>query len=905
MFDAELTGDVVLFSKRFWLFFAFVNVLILPVYSGQAQERIALVIGNSSYEFAGALPNPRNDAAAIGAALEDVGFEVTISTDLDQRQMQAAFRDFGLRAETAEVAVVYFAGHGIQVADSNYLLPTDAQLRRERDLIYEATPLSVVMAEVAQARQLGIVILDACRDNPLADNLRQSLGPVRSKMVGRGMARVEDVPADTLIAFSTRFNQVAYDGWTDTSPFTEALVRHLEEPGVELDLFFRKVRDTVLDLTADRQEPRTLDALGATPFYFRPPRSNQAPVIAKHEPMVVPLEGGAVPTFIKAPVDPDDDKLSIEIIGMPNFGTMEGPEGPVRFGEKLTVAQLTELKYRPAETRTGPAGAFVFVVRDGRGGVTAGRVPIEVVRSNKPPVVAALQTFAWPNVPLGIEKPTDPDGDALSIKVVALPERGRILDGERDIEVGDEFGVDALAGLMLAPDNGVAGDFVYEVADGQGGVAEAVFRFGSGGGTDLVVAELPTGSLSTSPGAADPDSDIERGLTEQQPASELESAVIVEMRRFGDTAGDDSAVDRDSGSETAVLAFLETTTASNIRNAPTAEGGWVTSVPGGTRLKLVEKVEGVNWFQIETTDGEEGFISGQLVRPVEAEPVPIIESQTVRIEDLLPSDGSNAEAGLPNEAESDVAALDLSSADSAAGQSEFTECPACPTMVAVPEGRFRMGSADGDAAQQPVRDVTVAKPFAIGKYEVTVRQWKACVDAGSCSRIGDLEVGDQERPMQNVSWADATAYVSWLSQETGYTYRLPSEAEWEYAARGGRSTRFWWGDSYDGNLANCSECGDDWDRKRPMPSGRYQANPFGLHDMNGGVSEWVADCWVADYRNAPSDASVRSASSCPRRVLRGGSWRSKLDDITSASRFRYDEQVRYYTNGFRVARELP
>ncbi|MDH3664864.1 MAG: caspase family protein, partial [Alphaproteobacteria bacterium] len=445
--------------------------MMWPAQSSNAQERIALIVGNSDYQYADMLPNPRNDAAALGEALEDVGFDVNVSIDLDQRGMQAALRDFGLKAETAEVALVYFAGHGIQVAENNYLLPVDAQLKRERDLIYEATPLNIVMAEVAQARQLGIVILDSCRNNPLAENLRQSLGPVRSKLIGLGMARVEDVPPDTLIAFSTRFNQLAYDGWDDLSPFTQALVKHLNEPGLELDLFFRKVRDSVMELTADRQEPRTLDALGATPFYFRAPKSNQPPVIAKLEPLVVTDDADSVALDIETPIDPDDDKLSIEIMGLPAFGSVESADGPVAFGDQLTVTQLRGLKYRPVEGKIGIAGTFLFVVRDGQGGVTAGRLTIDVVRSNKPPVVAETQDIVWPMIPIGVEKPIDPDGDELLITVVAVPTYGDIKDGNRTVEVGDELSMAALTGLMLDTSTGATGAFVYEVDDGQGGVA--------------------------------------------------------------------------------------------------------------------------------------------------------------------------------------------------------------------------------------------------------------------------------------------------------------------------------------------------------------------------------------------------------------------------------------------------
>ncbi len=870
-------------------------LLVWPGSSSLAQERIALIIGNSGYEYADVLPNPTNDATAIGAALEAVNFDVDVRTDLDQRDMQAALRDFGLKAETAEVAIVYFAGHGIQVADNNYILPVDAQLRRERDLIYEATPLDVLMAEVAQARQLGMVILDACRNNPLADNLRQSLGPVRSKLVGLGMARVEDVPPDTLVAFSTRFNQLAYDGWADLSPFTEALVKHIEEPGLELNLFFRKVRDSVMELTADRQEPRTMDALGATPFYFRPPKSNQVPVVAKQETLTVTDADGAVPMNIQRPVDPDDDRLSIEVMGLPTMGSVEGPEGAIAFGDQLTVDQLSALTYRPVEGEIGSAGAFLFVARDGQGGVTAGRLPVEVLRSNKAPVVAELQEIVWPMIPLGIEEPIDPDGDSLAITVVAIPTYGEIKDGDRTVVVGDELTIEALANLKLDPSDGAAGTFVYEVSDGLGGVTEGKVQLGRPLSGEVQTALAPRATQA------------ERSVTESTDAKSSTQASTPTATLPSSTQATVDADDAGQPTEQAPtrlddvqVAILETITGSNIRNGPSATAAWVAAVPNGTPLKFVNKAEGVDWYEIETPDGKQGFISGRLVRPIEGTSQP--EPTAVRRADPITPATIEPEPEGTNETE--VAALDIGSPEKIADLSTFKECDVCPTMVALPEGRFSMGSASGDSTQRPVRDVTIGQPFALGKFEVTVAEWKACAKGGGCRDIGDLEPGDTERPMQNVSWPDAQAFVTWLSNTTGRDYRLPSESEWEYAARAGKSTRFWWGDDVVTGLANCSECQDDWDRKQPSSVGVFDANPFGLHDMNGGVAEWVADCWSANYRGAPTDSSARASGNCPQRVLRGGSWRSKLGDITSSSRFRYDAQVRYYTNGFRVARDL-
>jgi formylglycine-generating enzyme required for sulfatase activity len=162
----------------------------------------------------------------------------------------------------------------------------------------------------------------------------------------------------------------------------------------------------------------------------------------------------------------------------------------------------------------------------------------------------------------------------------------------------------------------------------------------------------------------------------------------------------------------------------------------------------------------------------------------------------------------------------------------------------------------------------------------------------------------ESSPVHDVHWNEVQNYLKWLSRTTGKTYRLPTEAEWEYAARGGTKTRYWWGDAIGARTANCEDCGGSWDRKTPAQVGSFAANPFGLHDMNGGVMEWLADCWYPDYDGAPSDGGARLSGDCSQRVLRGGSWRNDQTYATVSSRLSYDASVRYYTNGFRVARDL-
>jgi formylglycine-generating enzyme required for sulfatase activity len=234
----------------------------------------------------------------------------------------------------------------------------------------------------------------------------------------------------------------------------------------------------------------------------------------------------------------------------------------------------------------------------------------------------------------------------------------------------------------------------------------------------------------------------------------------------------------------------------------------------------------------------------------------------------------------------------------------FRDCGECPEMVVVPAGAFDMGSSDFDF-EKPEHRVTIAQPFAVGRREITFDEWDQCVASGSCKhRPDDRGQGRGERPVTDVSWHDAKAYVAWLSQKTGRKYRLPSEAEWEYAARGGTKTAYWWGREAGARFANCRECGGTPGRQT-VASGTYSANPFGLFDTAGNAAEWVEDCWNDNYRGAPRDGAAWTTGQCRQRVLRGGSFDSQARYVRSASRFRYDADVRYYANGFRVVRELP
>jgi formylglycine-generating enzyme required for sulfatase activity/class 3 adenylate cyclase len=219
-----------------------------------------------------------------------------------------------------------------------------------------------------------------------------------------------------------------------------------------------------------------------------------------------------------------------------------------------------------------------------------------------------------------------------------------------------------------------------------------------------------------------------------------------------------------------------------------------------------------------------------------------------------------------------------------------------PEMVSLRGGSFAMGSNE-DVSEKPVRQVTV-KPFAMGKFPVSVREWNACAAAKAC---GFTASGKDDAPVGNVSWSDAKQYVAWLAQTTGKPYRLPSEAEWEYAARGGTQTRYWWGDQFQPGMVNCKNCSDIPAIDQPVKVGSFKPNPFGLYDMGGAVDQWVEDCWHKNYQGAPADGSARVENDCPSHVIRSGSWRKDSAYARSANRGSYDTNVRYPTHGFRVA----
>ena len=227
-----------------------------------------------------------------------------------------------------------------------------------------------------------------------------------------------------------------------------------------------------------------------------------------------------------------------------------------------------------------------------------------------------------------------------------------------------------------------------------------------------------------------------------------------------------------------------------------------------------------------------------------------------------------------------------------------------PEMVVLPAGNFRMGCVSGmDCCvdEEPVCEVVITSPFAMSKYEVTFEDYDRFTYP---DKVDDEGWGRSRRPVINVSWDDATAYAAWFSEQTGKRYRLPTEAEWEYAARAGSATKYSWGNDIGHNRANCAGCGSQWDDEQTAPVGSFSPNAWGLHDMHGNIDEWVQDCWHDSCEGAPHDGSAWTSGDCSQRVSRGGSWFNVPWALRTADRNRGIRTLRSIYTGFRLVRDL-
>src|SRR5262245_36442203 len=255
-------------SRLLSLSFLIGLTLVLSVGAASAERRVALIIGNSNYKNVQPLANPARDATAVGALFKKAGFEVVESKlDLGNTAMRRTVREFTAVARNADIAVVYYAGHGIEFDGTNYLIPIDAALASDVDVEDETISLDRIMRMLDPVKRLRLVILDACRENPFAKKMTRT---VASRSVGRGLAKIEVTTTDTLVAFAAKAGMTAADGIGDHSPFTAALLDSLTMPGLDLRIAFGRVRDEVMKNTDNKQEPYVYGSIGGSTIALVP-----------------------------------------------------------------------------------------------------------------------------------------------------------------------------------------------------------------------------------------------------------------------------------------------------------------------------------------------------------------------------------------------------------------------------------------------------------------------------------------------------------------------------------------------------------------------------------------------------------------------------------------------------------
>ena len=617
--------------------------------------------------------------------------------------------------------------------------------------------------------------------------------------------------------------------------------------------------------------------MGAAPFYFNPRPPNRPPVLAATRPLEILDDAGPTPLAIPAPSDPDGDSVVVQIVQLPRGGNVLVSGRPVLIGEYLTPEQLRSAAFAPDGTLLGEAGLFQFLIDDRQGGQTNGAVAVTVTASNRPPELAPLQSARAVVNRLVIAPPRDPDGDPLTIRVRRVPDRGKVRLGNQTLAPGDRVEPGQLGRLTYDAEDAPVGssqELSLTVDDGRGGEAETMVTIaiaGDGAGAPAR-AEAPPAP----PPPPTPPPTVQAAAPPASPP--LPAGLTLEPLPGSFTVATDA----------------------NLRAAPSNTAARVGRVPAGAPLTVLGRVAGSKWVHVDPPEGEPAFIYGDLLKRQEptppsaalpAAPPPAAEPPAAAIAAAEPP------AMTAPAAREQKASLVRES-------NGVLDCPDCPVLVRINPGTFTMGSQSDDPSRRPVRKVVIEKPFALGKYEVTVAEWRACVRAGACTEPRMNQPTDG-MPVYNVHWQDAAAYVAWLSRKTGKAYHLPSEAQWEYAARAGTTSSYWWGEELKRGMVICRNCGTSgFDRLRPPVVDAQPANPFGLVGMSGGVAEWLADCWFKDYVGAPADGEARDAPDCTKRVLRGGSWRDGPADFEVSSRNFYDVDVRYLANGFRVAREL-
>jgi len=868
-----------------------------------ATTRIALVIGNSVYERAPKLSNPANDAAAMSEMFKRAGFD-TVQLMLDGKavEMRRALRNFSDDARNADIAIIYFAGHGIEIQGTNYLVPTDAVLERDIDAYDEAISLERLLSVIEPARQLRLVILDACRDNPFVKTMKHAIA---SRAVERGLAKVEPVSPDTLVAFAAKAGSTADDGNASHSPFTAALVKYLPQPGLDLRRAFGYVRDDVMKVTRNRQEPFIYGSLGGDDFPLVP-----APAVAASPP--VPL------------VDPNiaarDDYALASQINVVSAWESYIKKYPTGFYSDLARVQRDQLiasKAAQTAAEAREAAERQKAAEDARQAAEKKAAEAARLAAEKKAAEAArlaAEKKAAEAARLAAEKKTADDAKAAQEARLAAEKKAAEaarLAAEKKAADDAKAAKEAKAAqdAKLAAEKARAEEAARTAAEAR----EAAER--QKAAEDARQAAEKKAAEAARLAAEKKAAEAARLAAEKKAADDAKAAQEARLAAEKKAAEEARLAAEKKAAEEARLAAERKAAEAKAAEAKAAEAARAKAAQANTQMAAVLPGDG-RLGQEATTQRPAAGCAGASQQQVS-----------------LSSDAARA-LSLPEEC-------------ALKAKNTFRECQNCPEMVVVPAGEFLMGSSkadiDNDLAavnEAPQHKVLIKQTIAIGRFEVTRDQFAAFVDStgykvsGRCmtfeqnvpkerenrSFLAPGYAQDGNHPAVCVSWADAQAYADWLSKTSGKTYRLPSEGEFEYAARAGGTARYGFTDDPSElcRFANGADqsakiaglppdasymgCRDGYPFTAPV--GSFAANAFGLYDLIGNVWEWTADCFADDYKSAGGDSAPRDQAGCTARTVRGGDWFSTASSLRPAVRAMARPDAHNDDIGFRVVRIL-
>ena len=861
-----------------------------------ADRRIALVIGNSAYETVPPLANPANDATAMAEMFRHAGFEaVDLKINLKATEMRRALRDFSDDARSADFAIVYFAGHGVEIQGTNYLIPTDAVLERDIDAFDEAIPLDRLLSVIEPARKLRLVILDACRDNPFAKTMKHA---VASRTMERGLAKVEPMSPNTLIAYAAKAGSTAADGNSNNSPFTSALVKYLPTPGLDLRMAFGYVRDDVMKVTRNRQEPFIYGSLGG----------NDVALVPKPPEPIVDTSTAARDDY--------DLASQINVVAAWESFIKKYPAG---FYSDLARAQRDKLvAARNTASEQARLASEQKALDDARS-ADAERARL------------AAQAKAAEDARIAAEKTRTEEAAAKAAQAREAVERQK-----------------AAAQAKAAEDARLAAERK---------TAEEARRAAERKATEQARIAAERKAVEDARLAAE-----KKAAEEARLAAEKKAAENARLAAEKKAAEDARLAAEKKAAENARLA-AEKKAAENARLAAEKKAA------EDARLAAEKKAAEDARLAAEKKAAEDARLAAEKkaaedARAAEAARAKAAQAQAeanMKLAAILPGDtklseqaGKQAPSGCASTS-AQVVSLSLDDARTLSlpeecglkPKSAFKECPNCPEMVVVSAGEFVMGSSKEDidnelaaANEAPQHKVVVRESIAVGRFEVTRDQYAAFVNASGYKGTGRCFTFEQNLPKERenrsflmpgyaqegnhpavcVSWNDAQAYADWLSRITGRSYRLPSEAEYEYAARAGGNARFAFTDDpadlcryangadQSAKTAGLPEdaaymaCSDGYAFTAPV--GSFAANAFGLHDLIGNVWEWAADCFADDYASAGTDSAARSLPNCQARTVRGGDWFSAASSLRPAVRAKAGPDAHHDDIGFRVVRTL-